>query len=170
MTRRFSRVRIRLASILVVVLAAAALTVVAAGPASAAPVPVVCTSDGSVAGNGSTILPGHCLRSPNGRYDLVMLYTGNLVLYPATGGLACWAAGWYGYEYHAGAHAHVTITSGANSQGPYVTVSVDLTHSATNAYSEWSWSDTQWHGSGPYSVNLNNSGQVWLGWDMRAHC
>jgi hypothetical protein len=124
-----------------------------------------CVNRGTNIGGGGAMNMGECLRSSNGAYTLVMQRDGNLVLYATRdGGIACWASNTVGRGVQMRVHVN-RFTS------DYVETTMQL------QLSSWPWVRSWTYGNVEppfadysYNVSINNSGQLWIGWDRHASC
>jgi hypothetical protein len=103
----------------------------------------------------NTLIPGECLR--NGRFDFVMQYDGNLVLYD--GARACWSSHTGGNE---GVYAQF---SGDDKLGsPFLGL-----ESPYGRLGYYQGGYTLLHKTGA-DVSLNEKGEIWIGWKNVFSC
>jgi hypothetical protein len=144
------------------------LTLIVPTTASAA---VRCTSVGS--SFSSVLTPGHCIKSPNGKYVLVMQQDGNLVLYRSSGGAACWASSWGGGSYHAGDEAIFTTVGVPIYNSGDTEYGLAVGHYVWGPFfnATWRYDNGDFHlAQRTYNVNVNDRGQLWVAYDRIGSC
>lgn len=171
MSHKRSRSTRPIRTLIAAVLTAAAFLIFGSSTAQAAA--PSCTSVGS---SFNTVLTaGHCIVSPNKKYKLIMQTDGNLVLYRAGGGAACWASSWGGGGHRAGDKARFSVlTIGINGLVADYEYALAVGH---NAWSGLFWATYRYDvvfsthiGNLYLNVNVNDKGELWVGYRRIGAC